>query len=79
MAGVADLPETALTAWRNSTEHKTYVAWAELYNVPSSTFQHRVHGRLSRSERAVERQYLTPSERKALVDYVLRMAAQSAE
>jgi hypothetical protein len=67
MAGIADLPET---------EHKTYAAWAELYNVPSSTFWHRVHGRPSRSERAVDQQYLPPSGEKALVDYVLRMAAQ---
>jgi hypothetical protein len=40
-----------------------------LYNVPSSTFWHRVHGRPSRSGQ-FDRQYLTSSEEKVLVDYV---------
>jgi hypothetical protein len=44
--------------------------------VPVSTFWHWVHGRPSRSDRAVDRQYLTPCEEKALVDDVLRMAAR---
>ena len=65
MAGIADLPATALGAWRNSTEDKTCAAWAELCDAPVSTFWHRVRGRPLRSDTAVNRQYLTPSEEKA--------------
>jgi hypothetical protein len=74
MAEIADPPSTALAAWRNSTENKIYAAWAKLYDVLVFTFWHRVHGRLLRSDTAVNRQYLTPSEEKALKGYVLRMA-----
>lgn len=38
MAGIADLSADVLTAWRNSTDNKTYVAGAKSYNVPVSLF-----------------------------------------
>ena len=38
-----------------------------------ATLWHRAHGRRSRQEKAEGQQYLTPSEQKALVDYLLRM------
>jgi hypothetical protein len=74
--GMAGLPASASAAWSTSTENKTYAAWAKTYDVPVSTFWHRVHGRQSRSDTAVTRQYLTPSEEKALRDKVLRIVAQ---
>jgi hypothetical protein len=49
---------------------------------PSCTMCHRPHSGTAFMEDRQEvkeqfdRQYLTPSEEKALVDYVLRMAAQ---
>jgi hypothetical protein len=58
---LTDLPATALAAQRNSTV---------------STFWHRVHGRPSRSNKTVNRQYLDPSKGKALKDCVLRMAGR---
>jgi hypothetical protein len=45
-------------------------------DLPLSTYWHRVHGRPSRQDTAAKRQYLTPSEEKALVDYALRLAAR---
>ncbi len=76
MARIAALPATALAAWRNCIENKTYAGWAELYDVPVPTFWHRVHARPSRSDTAVNRQYLTSSEENVLVNYVLSMAAR---
>lgn len=73
---MAGLPVTAIAAWKKSTDHKTYAAWTELYDVPVSTFRHRVYGRPLRSDAAVSRQYLTPSEGKALEDGVLRLVAR---
>jgi hypothetical protein len=73
---MAGLPANVLAVWEDSSEKKTYAAWAESYNVPVSTFWHRVHGRQSKSDTAVSRQYLAPSEEKALRDKVLRIIAQ---
>lgn len=75
MAGIADLSSTILRDWKDSTDNKTYAACAKSYNVPLSYFWHRVHGRRSRSDAKVDRQYLTPSEEKALRDCVLHKAA----
>jgi hypothetical protein len=76
MAEVADHSTTVLATWRKSTERKTYAAEVKLNDLPLSTFWHRVHGRPSRQDIAVKRQYLTRSEVKALIDYVLRLAAR---
>ena len=43
-------------------------------NVPASTLWHRKHGRPSKGDAAAQKQYLTPSEEKALADYILRWA-----
>jgi hypothetical protein len=71
MAEVMDVAGTVLATLRCSTEHDTYAALSELSRVP---LWHREHGRPSRSEVAAKKQYLTPSEEKALAGYVLRMA-----
>lgn len=75
MAGIADLPADVLRAWRSSMDNKTFAAGAKSYNVPVSSFWHRVHGRRSRRDVGVNRQYLTPLEEKALRDCVLHKAA----
>jgi hypothetical protein len=75
MAGVTDALTTVLAGRRNSSEHETYAAEAKSSDLPLSTYWHRVHGKPSRQDTAAKRQYLTASEEKALVDYVLRLAA----
>jgi hypothetical protein len=74
MAEVMDAAGAVLATFRCSTEHETYAALSEISRVPASTLWHRDHGRPSRREVAAQKQYLTPSEEKALADYVLRMA-----
>lgn len=73
---MAGLPANFLAVWEDSSEKKTYAVWAESYDVPVSTFWHRVYGRQSKSNAAVSRQYLAPSEEKAFRDKVLRIIAQ---
>jgi hypothetical protein len=75
MAEIADLSVTILTDCRNTTECQTYTAAAKSYDIPVSSLWHRVHGRRSRSDAKVDRQYLTPSEEKGLRDCVLHKAA----
>jgi hypothetical protein len=43
-------------------------------NIPMTTLWHRNNGRPSRKNRAPTQQYLTPSEEKALVKFLLQMA-----
>jgi len=52
----------------------TYVALAEQCNVPRSTLCHRALGRRSKEEKARNQQYLTPSEEKALLEFVIHMS-----
>jgi hypothetical protein len=48
---------------------------AALQSEPSrSTLWRRTHGKPLRIDKAAKQQYLTPSEEKALLDYVLRMS-----
>jgi hypothetical protein len=56
---------------------RTYAALAERCDVPVSvtTVWYRDNGRPSRQTKAERQQYLTPSEEKALVVFVLRTAA----
>ncbi|KAF2176613.1 hypothetical protein K469DRAFT_512225, partial [Zopfia rhizophila CBS 207.26] len=56
------------------SEPRTYTALSKRGNVPRSTLWHRAHGRPSKEEKAIGQQYLTPSEEKALVKYLLRMS-----
>jgi hypothetical protein len=69
-----DPASAALSEGLDPTKPKTYVALSECSKVPPSTLWHRAHGRPSRQEKATGQQYLTPSEEKALVNYVLRMS-----
>jgi hypothetical protein len=68
-----DRATTALTRFRATTDRKTYAALSTLSDVPASTLWHREHGRRSRKEKAASQQYFTPSEEKALADFLLRM------
>lgn len=51
----------------------TYLALSDWSGVPYSTVYHRARGRRSKEEKAKSQQYLSPSEEKAVVKYVLRM------
>jgi hypothetical protein len=53
---------------------KTYAAIAEPTNVPLSTLHHRDRGRPWKQQSAQGRQYLTPEEEKALVNFSLIMS-----
>jgi hypothetical protein len=59
---------------RCSTNNDVHAALLESSSVPASTLWHCRHGRPSKKEAAAQKQYLTPSEEKALADYVLRWA-----
>jgi hypothetical protein len=64
-------PEAVLARMRSSPNPKTYAERSKLTEVPISTLWHHEYGRLSQKDAAAKRQYLTPSEEKALVDYIL--------
>lgn len=66
--------EAVLVRTRSFPKPKTYAERSKLPEVPISTFSHHEHGRLSRKDAAAKRQYLTPSEEKAFVDYILGAA-----
>lgn len=53
---------------------RTFAVLAELGEVPLSTLHHRARGRRSKEQKAQNQQYLTLSEEKALVEYILRMS-----
>lgn len=55
-------------------EPRTNVALSKWGKVPRSTLYHRAHGRRSKEDKARSQQYLTPSEEKALVQYLLLMS-----
>ena len=69
-----DRATAVLTELSDSTDRETFAALSELNSVPVSTLWHRAHGRRPRREKATSQQYLTPSEEKAVVDYLLRMS-----
>jgi hypothetical protein len=52
---------------------RTYAALSEWGQVPYTTLYHRARGRPSKRDKAISQQYLSPSEEKALVKYILRM------
>lgn len=54
---------------------RTYAALSEHSNVPLSTLHHRARGRLSKKVTAERRQYLTPEEERAVVNFLLLMCA----
>ena len=53
---------------------QTYATLSEEGNCPRTTLWYRAHGRPSKEEKAKRQQYLTPSEERALVGYLLRMS-----
>lgn len=76
MAEVAGDSTIVIATRVRSTRGRTYATEGQLNDLPLSTYWHRVHGRPSRHDTTVKRQYLTPFEENALVDYVLRLAAR---
>ena len=52
---------------------RTYAALAERSNVARSTLHHRARGRRSKEEQNQSQQYLTPSEEKAVIKFVLHI------
>ena len=53
---------------------KSYRALADHGKVAHTTLYHRAHGRRSIEEKAQSQQYLTPSEVKAVIDFLLQMS-----
>jgi len=74
MAGVVDATGPVLVTSRHSLNIEICAALSESSHVPASTLWHRKHGRPSKGDAAAQKQYLTPSEEKALADYILRWA-----
>lgn len=50
--------------------HKTYTALAKHGEVALATLHHRARGRRSKEQKARRQQYLTPSEKIAVVNFV---------
>jgi hypothetical protein len=73
---IMDAAGIVLATSRHSLKHETYAALYDSSRVPTSTLWHREHGRPSKREVAAQKQYLTPSEEKALAEYILRWAEQ---
>jgi len=67
--------EAVIARKRSPPNPKTYAERSKQTEVPISTLRHHEHSRLSRKDAAAKRQYLTPSEEKTLVDYILGAAA----
>ena len=53
---------------------RSYRALADHSGVPRSTLHYRAHGRQSVEAKGQSQQYLTPSEEKAVVDFLLHMS-----
>jgi hypothetical protein len=65
---IVDPANLPITTRDNTTRRKA----AALPSEPSrSTLWRRAHGSPSRTDKAAKQQYLTPSEEKALLEYVL--------
>lgn len=69
-----DRASRALVEGLPASEPMTYVALSEWSDVPRSTLYHRARGRRSKEDKAKSQQYLTPSEEKALVKYLLQLS-----
>ncbi len=76
MAKVAVPSTTVLTRRRKLIERKIYADKARSNDLLLSIYWHRVYRKLSRQKTVVKRQFLTLIEEKALVNYVLRLAAR---
>ena|SRR5437763_10543400 len=69
-----DPASVALSNGLNPTRPQTYAALSEDCEVPRTTLWYRAHGRPPKEEKDKRQQYLTPSEEKALIEYLLRMS-----
>lgn len=58
-----------------SSVPRSYRALADHSGVPRSTLHSRAHGRQSIEAKGRSQQYLTPSEEKAMVEFILHMSA----
>lgn len=65
---------------RMATKRRSHVTKPNIHttslptDIPPSTRWHRAHGRPTRKDKAINQQYLTPQEEKALKDELLRLA-----
>ena len=66
----------ALEAIQNNTKLSIRAA-AKLYNIPEATLRHRRAGRTARRDLPANSRRLTDSEEKAVVQYILELAARS--
>lgn len=71
---ISDLSPTVRPNCDDLIKSVTYVALSELTNIPVSTLQRRVRRRPLRQDKAAKQQYLTIYEKKALVEYILRIS-----
>src|SRR5438876_1046977 len=69
-----DRASVVLSQGLDPSKPQTYAALSEEGDCPRTTLWYRAHGRPSKEEKAKRQQYLTPSEEKALVGYLLRMS-----
>ncbi|KAJ5882704.1 uncharacterized protein N7473_011138 [Penicillium subrubescens] len=74
MTDYNDPAATVLALNEQSGQPKNYSALSKSSGIPISTLRDRDNGRISRKERAVDQQYLTPQEEKSLLEYVLRLS-----
>ena len=65
---------TAILTSSRGSEVPSLMTLSSLLNVPRSTIGHRARGRISNSQKGINRQYLTPTEESVLVSYFLRMS-----
>ena len=70
------MTEMTLAVPERGSEHEMYAKAAASCNLPLFTYWYRAHRRRTREVAAADRQYLSPSQEKALVDYVSRVAAR---
>ena len=66
-----DPASDVLSEGLDPTQPRAYAALSKSSKVPRTTLWYRAHGRPSIQEKAKRQQYLTPSEEKALVEYLL--------
>ncbi|KAK9427097.1 hypothetical protein V1505DRAFT_359134 [Lipomyces doorenjongii] len=67
-----DRASVAKSEGLDPTGPRTYTALSKSHKIPRTTLWNLAHGRPSIKEKAKRLQYLTPSEEKALVKYLLR-------
>jgi hypothetical protein len=69
-----DRASAALSEGLDPMKPRTYAALSKYSKASRTTLWNRAHGRPSIEEKATSQQYLTTSEEKSLVEYLLRMS-----